>query len=97
MYFPPLVALKAILPLLAWFRGLALESTSGPLLELGRCLLVGGSCNGCVCHLLCPERKKMNSQLVLMSKPLPPPPPPLSPTALCWHDIRPSMLGQIID
>ena len=35
-------------PLLAWLGGLALEGASGPLLELGRGLLVNGSCD--VCH-----------------------------------------------
>lgn len=39
-------------PLLAWFGSLALEGASGPLLELGRSLLVGGGRNGCVGHLL---------------------------------------------
>lgn len=38
-------------PLLARFGSLALEGASGPLLELGRSLLVGGGSNGCVGHL----------------------------------------------
>lgn len=38
-------------PLLAWFGSLALEGAGGPLLELGRGLLVGGGSNGCVGHL----------------------------------------------
>lgn len=40
----------ALSPLLAWFGSFALEGASGPLLELGWCLLVGGSSNGCVRH-----------------------------------------------
>jgi len=36
--------------LLARLGGLALEGASGPLLELGGCLLVSGSCN--VCHFV---------------------------------------------
>lgn len=40
----------AFLPLLAWFGSLALEGASGPLLELGWCLFVSRSSNGCVRH-----------------------------------------------
>ena len=56
-------ALKSILPLLAWLRGLALEGTCSPLLEFGWCLLVGGSCDGCVCHFdeLLQEKRKTTS------------------------------------
>lgn len=47
-------------PLLAWFGSLALEGASGPLLELGRSLLVGGGSNGCVGHLffVCYEKNQ---------------------------------------
>ena len=54
------------LPLLARLGGLALEGAGGPLLELGGCLLVSGSCN--VCHfvqVLTKKEKKVSFQSVL--------------------------------
>lgn len=63
-------ALNSLVPLLAGFWGFALEGTSGPLLELGRGLLVGGNCNACVGHLLSTERKT-EFVLVFMCKTFP--------------------------
>ncbi len=56
--------LKFISPLLAGFGRLALEGAHSPLLEFGGRLLIGGSCNGYVCHsdqLLKENKRQLNT------------------------------------